>query len=126
MACAGQTECGKLRAFASTAWFLMSYPLDLQQLAQQIKQWGRDLGFQQVGICDTDLRAEEPKLQAWLDKQYHGEMAWMARHGMSGFFPNPEKSSAWLRQPLCAGSRLSQSIAQSSEKARRNDPGALQ
>ncbi|MBA0036045.1 tRNA epoxyqueuosine(34) reductase QueG [Pantoea sp. BIGb0393] len=60
----------------------MSYPLDLQQLAQQIKQWGRELGFQQVGICDTDLSAEEPKLQAWLDKQYHGEMDWMARHGM--------------------------------------------
>lgn len=59
----------------------MSYPLDLQQLAEQIKQWGRDLGFQQVGICDTDLSAEEPKLQAWLDKQYHGEMDWMARHG---------------------------------------------
>ena len=60
----------------------MSYPLNLQQLAQQIKQWGRELGFQQVGICDTDLSAEEPKLQAWLDKQYHGEMDWMARHGM--------------------------------------------
>lgn len=60
----------------------MSYPLDLQQLAEQIKQWGRDLGFQQVGICDTDLSAEEPKLLAWLDKQYHGEMDWMARHGM--------------------------------------------
>jgi len=60
----------------------MSYPLDLQQLAQQIKQWGKDLGFQQVGITDTDLSAEEPRLQAWLDKQYHGEMEWMARHGM--------------------------------------------
>jgi epoxyqueuosine reductase len=60
----------------------MSYPLDLHQLAQQIKQWGLDLGFQQVGITDTDLSAEEPRLQAWLDKQYHGEMAWMARHGM--------------------------------------------
>ena len=60
----------------------MSYPLDLQQLAQQIKQWGRELGFQQVGICDTDLSAEEPKLQQWLEKQYHGEMEWMARHGM--------------------------------------------
>jgi len=82
MACAGQTECGKLRAFASIAWSLMSYPLDLQQLAQQIKQWGRELGFQQVGICDTDLSAEEPKLQQWLEKQYHGEMDWMARHGM--------------------------------------------
>lgn len=41
-----------------------------------------DLGFQQVGITDTDLSAEEPRLQAWLDKQYHGEMEWMARHGM--------------------------------------------
>ncbi|PJZ03447.1 tRNA epoxyqueuosine(34) reductase QueG [Pantoea rodasii] len=60
----------------------MSYPLDLQQLAQLIKQWGRELGFQQVGICDTDLSAEEPKLQDWLEKQYHGEMDWMARHGM--------------------------------------------
>ena len=57
-------------------------PLDFHQLAQHIKQWGQSLGFQQVGICDTDLSLEEPKLQAWLDKQYHGEMEWMARHGM--------------------------------------------
>lgn len=35
-----------------------------------------------MGICDTDLSAEEPKLQDWLEKQYHGEMDWMARHGM--------------------------------------------
>ena len=33
-------------------------------------------------MCDTDLSVEEPRLQAWLDKQYHGEMEWMARHGM--------------------------------------------
>ena len=63
-------------------WSIMSQPLDLVQLAQQIKQWGTELGFQQVGIADTDLSASEPKLQAWLDKQYHGEMEWMARHGM--------------------------------------------
>ena len=60
----------------------MSHPLDFHQLARDIKQWGLDLGFQQVGICDTDLTLEEPRLQAWLDKQYHGEMDWMARHGM--------------------------------------------
>lgn len=60
----------------------MSHPLDLHQLARDIKQWGQSLGFQQVGICDTDLSSEEPRLQAWLDKQYHGEMEWMARHGM--------------------------------------------
>ena len=52
--------------------------LDLHHLAQNIKRWGTELGFQQTGICDTDLSLEEPRLQAWLDKQYHGEMAWMA------------------------------------------------
>lgn len=53
-----------------------------QSVSAKIKQWGLELGFQQVGITDTDLSASEPKLQAWLDKQYHGEMDWMARHGM--------------------------------------------
>ena len=48
--------------------------LDLNELAQKIKQWGAELGFQKVGITDTDLSASEPKLRAWLDKQYHGEM----------------------------------------------------
>ncbi|MEX6159795.1 tRNA epoxyqueuosine(34) reductase QueG [Providencia manganoxydans] len=60
----------------------MATLLALDLLAQNIKQWGLELGFQQVGICDTDLSLEEPKLQAWLDKQYHGDMEWMARHGM--------------------------------------------
>ena len=60
----------------------MPIQLDLNLLAQQIKLWGTEIGFQQVGITDTDLSVEEPKLQAWLDKQYHGEMDWMARHGM--------------------------------------------
>ncbi|MBC8949031.1 tRNA epoxyqueuosine(34) reductase QueG [Xenorhabdus sp. TS4] len=60
----------------------MATPLDLHLLATNIKQWGLSLGFQQIGICDTDLSAEESRLQEWLDKQYHGEMDWMARHSM--------------------------------------------
>ena len=60
----------------------MSEPLDLNQLAQKNKQWWLELGFQQEGFTDTDLSASEPKLQAGLDKQYHGEMDWMARPGM--------------------------------------------
>ncbi len=40
------------------------------------------MGSSRWGSLDTDLSASEPKLQAWLDKQYHGEMEWMARHGM--------------------------------------------
>ncbi|MCU8001967.1 MULTISPECIES: tRNA epoxyqueuosine(34) reductase QueG [unclassified Shewanella] len=59
-----------------------SYASMLSRLALQIKTWGKALGFAQVGICDTDLTAEEAKLQAWLDKSFHGEMAYMATHGM--------------------------------------------
>jgi epoxyqueuosine reductase len=56
--------------------------IELQQLAQDIKLWARELGFDQVGITDTDLAVEEPRLQAWLDAGYHGSMDYMARHGM--------------------------------------------
>jgi len=54
---------------------------DFFSLAQQIKQWGRELGFQQVGITDTDLTQAEERLQAWLAKNYHGEMQYMESHG---------------------------------------------
>ncbi|MDO6708074.1 tRNA epoxyqueuosine(34) reductase QueG [Photobacterium sp. 1_MG-2023] len=56
--------------------------MDFHQLAQDIKRWGKDLGFQHVGICDVDLSKHEAQLQRWLDAGYHGEMDWMARHGM--------------------------------------------
>lgn len=56
-------------------------PFDYTQLAQDIKQWGQDLGFQQVGISDTDLSTAENHLAQWLAKGYHGSMAYMARHG---------------------------------------------
>jgi epoxyqueuosine reductase len=56
--------------------------LELNQLARSIKLWGQELGFAAVGITDTDLKLEEPKLQDWLDKGYHGDMGYMANHGM--------------------------------------------
>lgn len=56
--------------------------IDWQQLAIQIKQWALELGFAQAGICDTDLQPEEAKLQQWLDLGMHGEMSYMAEHGM--------------------------------------------
>lgn len=56
--------------------------LDYTTLAHHIKLWGRELGFHQVGICDTELQTEEPRLQAWLAKGHHGQMEYMARHGL--------------------------------------------
>ncbi|MCE0559187.1 tRNA epoxyqueuosine(34) reductase QueG [Motilimonas sp. E26] len=60
----------------------------LEQLAHNIKQWGRELGFQQVGIADIDLSEHEAELQQWLDANYHGEMEYMSRHGMMRARPN--------------------------------------
>jgi len=54
----------------------------LRALAQNIKTWGRELGFGAIGISDTDLSAAEAPLAAWLEAGCHGEMDYMAKHGM--------------------------------------------
>ncbi len=54
---------------------------EAMELARRIKAWGLELGFQQVGISDTDLDEHESRLLAWLDAGRHGEMDYMARHG---------------------------------------------
>jgi epoxyqueuosine reductase len=53
----------------------------LGNLSSSIKRWGEELGFQAVGIADADLSAAEPRLLEWLERGWHGEMEYMARHG---------------------------------------------
>ncbi len=55
--------------------------IDAAEWAQTIKQWGKDLGFQQIGIADTNLAEAEGHLLAWLQNGFHGEMDYMRRHG---------------------------------------------
>ena len=57
-------------------------PAELLQLAHDIKRWGAELGFADVRIADIDLSHAEAGLQAWLDAGRHGEMDYMASHGM--------------------------------------------
>ena len=54
----------------------------LDALALNIKSWGRELGFGAIGISDTDLSTAEAPLAAWLEAGCHGEMDYMAKHGM--------------------------------------------
>jgi epoxyqueuosine reductase len=54
---------------------------DYAGLALSIKAWGRELGFQGVGVADTDLAVAEARLADWLGRGWHGEMDYMARHG---------------------------------------------
>jgi epoxyqueuosine reductase len=50
-------------------------------LALAIKGWGRELGFADVAISDSNLSVAEAGLAQWLDAGYHGEMDYMAAHG---------------------------------------------
>ncbi len=73
-----------------------SRPLDKQRLAElagRIKAWGAELGFQQVGITDTQLAEHEQRLERWLQEGFHGEME---LHGA----PRPAAAAArrnWCR-----------------------------
>ncbi len=67
---------------------MSSHSPDLDQLADSIKRWGRELGFQQVGIASIDLGEHEAHLQRWLDAGYQGEMDYMASHGSKRSHPD--------------------------------------
>ena len=54
----------------------------LAELASHIKLWGAELGFDQVGIADVDLGQAETRLLDWLAQGFHGEMDYMAAHGV--------------------------------------------
>ncbi len=56
-------------------------PPDMVGLAQRIRIWSRELGFQQAGISDIELGEHEAHLNNWLSKGFHGEMEYMQRHG---------------------------------------------
>lgn len=58
-----------------------SETVDFVRLAADIRRWGAELGFQQVGISDCDLGAAEAGLAAWLALGWQGDMDYMAAHG---------------------------------------------
>ena len=54
--------------------------IDLNQLTDNIKTWGKSLGFQQVGISDIDLSQHEEALKRWLELGYQGDMSFLERN----------------------------------------------
>ena len=53
-----------------------------ETIEQRVKRWGRELGFDAVAIAGTELAEEEARLLEWLGRGWHGEMDYMARHGV--------------------------------------------
>lgn len=61
----------------------MNTSRDMVSLKQSIKNWGKQLGFQDVRVADAsaDMFPAEAGLFAWLEGGYHGDMDYMAKHG---------------------------------------------
>ncbi|AFL83835.1 iron-sulfur cluster binding protein, putative [Belliella baltica DSM 15883] len=52
-----------------------------EKYAQMIKTQAKNLGFDFCGIAKAEfLEDEAPKLEAWLNQNYHGQMAYLANH----------------------------------------------
>ena len=54
---------------------------NLDALAKSIVEWGLDLGFDAVGISDTELSQHETHLNNWISNGFHGQMDYMYKHG---------------------------------------------
>jgi len=66
--------------------------VDFAALAVDIRRWGSECGFQQIGISGIDLDADEAHLLNWLAAERHGAMAYMQRHGVMRSRPGQLKA----------------------------------
>ena len=51
------------------------------RLTEQLQTWSTELGFSQLAITHLELGQHETYLLNWLEQGFHGDMAYMARHG---------------------------------------------
>lgn len=59
----------------------------LSALAQSVKTWGKELGFQQIGITDIDLSHYKAGYQNWIKQGFHADMDYLTDHGDKRFQP---------------------------------------
>jgi epoxyqueuosine reductase len=55
---------------------------NFNDLLPRLQLWAAELGFAHIGIAGVDLSSAEPGLLEWLAQGFHGEMAYMASHGL--------------------------------------------
>ena len=65
-----------------------SLPQDVSELTASIQRWSAELGFADLRITTAELNQTEEGLQAWLDAGFHGQMNYMAEHGMKRARPS--------------------------------------
>jgi epoxyqueuosine reductase len=73
--------------------------INYQQLAADIKHWGTELGFANVGITDTNLSQHEQHLSSWLAKNNHSTMDYMEQNKEKRL--HPEKLLPGTKTVIC-------------------------
>ncbi len=58
------------------------------ELKAKIQAWGRELGFEKLGVSDIDLKLDEARFGAWLSKGFGADMAYLDKHGTKRFRPD--------------------------------------
>ncbi len=59
----------------------MTRSFDAPALLADVRLWAAELGFARIGVASIDLSADESRFVDWLREGFHGEMAYMSRHG---------------------------------------------
>ncbi|MCH8550702.1 MAG: tRNA epoxyqueuosine(34) reductase QueG [Natronospirillum sp.] len=59
--------------------------LDTEHLKVRLRQQAEQLGFADAGVTGTDVSAEKPRFQSWLDRGLHGTIAFLSEHGDKRF-----------------------------------------
>ncbi len=62
--------------------------MTLEQIAESIEDWAKNLGFQDIAITDIDLTAYEPHFLDWLAKGFNGSMGYLNRNIEKRFDPD--------------------------------------
>ncbi len=74
---------------------------DFNQLALAIKQLGKELGFDHIGITDTNLLQENIHLKEWLAARHYGEMKYFEKNG--DIYEYPQKLLPSAIRVICCG-----------------------
>ncbi len=74
--------------------------LGMHGLKEKIRGWGKELGFDAVGISPATTGNAEAELAAWLAAGCHGEMDYMAAHGSKR--ARPPELVPGTRSVICA------------------------
>ena len=92
------------------------------QLKEDIRRWGRELGFDAIGFAGTELGAAEAGLAAWLAAGCQGKMDYMAAHHSEAGYKRARPAELVPGTRCIISARLKYRSARADSRAALADP----